>query len=156
MLGTLGPWFLMSWGVLLTLKPNVFVRGIWKRTSIAQRFLSPNAYLIYTRSVGTFFIAAGFIWLLLLSVEPRIQRSDIAAVKVAGSSVEILLTPKGSRKLATCDRSRDARFGFPLSGCKDIYISDIATSGISGIVTVRCPSSDCASEVAASLTKREK
>jgi hypothetical protein len=146
----------MAWGVLLTLKPNIFVRGIWKHTDIAQRLLSPKTYLIYTRCVGTFFIAAGFIWLLLLSVELRIHRSDIAAVKLAGSSVEVLLTQKGSRKMATRDRNRDVRFAFPVSGCKDIYVSDVAMSGTSGTVTVSCPNSACASEVAASLSKREK
>jgi hypothetical protein len=156
MLDTLGPWFFMAWGVLLTLKPNIFVRGIWKHTSIAQRLLSPKAYLIYTRCVGTFFIATAFLWLLLISVEFRVQRSDIAAVKVVGSSVEVLLTQKGSRKMAMNDRNRDVRFGFPLAGCKDIYISNIAVMETSGIVTVSCPNSECASEVAASLTKREK
>jgi hypothetical protein len=156
MLDTLGPWFFLAWGVLLTLKPNIFVRGIWKHTDIAQRLLSPNAYLVFVRCVGTFFITSSFIWLLLLSAEPRIHRSDIAAVNVAGSSVEVLLTPKGSRKMAMRDRNRDVRFGFPVSGCKDIYISNIVVNGTSGNVTVSCPNSACASEVAASLSKREK
>ncbi len=146
----------MAWGVLLALRPNIFVRGIWKRSDIAQRLLSPKSYLIYSRCVGIFFIVAGFIWLVLTSVEPRIQRSDIATVKVAGSSVEVLLTPRGARKIATRDHDRNLRFGFPVSGCKDIYISDVAVSAISGTLTVRCPDPECAAEVAASLIKREK
>jgi len=58
----IAPWIVIIWGFILVLKPNLFVRGIWKRTDIAQQLLSPKGYLIYTRSVGMFFMVAGFLW----------------------------------------------------------------------------------------------
>jgi hypothetical protein len=70
-LSTIGPWFFMAWGVLLVLKPNLFVRGFWKRTDVAQRLLSPQTYLTYTRCVGVFFIVAGLVWLFVQSAEER-------------------------------------------------------------------------------------
>ena len=59
----IGAFILIVWGGILVLKPNLFVRGIWKRTNIAQRLLSPKSYLVYTRTLGLFFILAGFVWL---------------------------------------------------------------------------------------------
>ena len=98
---TFGPWFFMAWGVLLSLKPNIFVRGIWKHTDIAQRLLSPKAYLIYTRCVGIFFIAAGFIWLVLTSAGPRHHHSErpalSATVAVATSASNQSLEPTAGR-----------------------------------------------------------
>ncbi len=68
----LAPWLLIAWGGLLTLKPNIFVRGHWKQTDIAQRLLSPTAYLVYTRTLGLFSILFGFVWLVLIyGGEPR-------------------------------------------------------------------------------------
>ena len=76
----------MAWGVLLTLKPNLFVRGIWKKTDIAQRLLSPKNYLIYTRCVGTFFILSGLVWLFLQSTaEPRHRNPKIGVVTLASN-----------------------------------------------------------------------
>ena len=61
------PWLLIIWGGILVIKPNLFVRGHWERTDIAQRLLSPKAYLIYTRTLGLVFIIAGFVWLAVIS-----------------------------------------------------------------------------------------
>lgn len=61
------PWILIIWGGILVIKPNLFVRWHWKRTDVAQRLLSPKAYLIYTRTLGLFFIIAGFVWLVVIS-----------------------------------------------------------------------------------------
>jgi hypothetical protein len=44
----IGAFILIAWGGLLVLKPNLFVRGIWKRTDIAQRLLSPKIPDLYT------------------------------------------------------------------------------------------------------------
>ena len=59
----IGAFILIVWGGILVLKPNLFVRGIWKRTDIAQWLLSPKGYVVYTRTLGLLFILAGFIWL---------------------------------------------------------------------------------------------
>jgi len=59
----IGAFILIVWGGILVLKPNLFARGIWKRTDIAQRLLSPKGYLVYTRTLGLLFILAGFVWL---------------------------------------------------------------------------------------------
>ena len=76
----------MAWGVMLALKPNIFVRGIWKKTAIAQRLLSPKNYLIYTRCVGIFFILAGLVWLFLQSaVESRHRNTHIGVVTFASN-----------------------------------------------------------------------
>jgi hypothetical protein len=61
----IGAFVLIAWGGILVLKPNLFVRGIWKRTDIAQRLLSPKGYLIYTRTLGLLFILGGFVWLAI-------------------------------------------------------------------------------------------
>ena len=76
----------MAWGVLLALKPNIFVRGIWKETDIAQRLLSPKNYLIYTRCVGIFFILSGFVWLFMQSAaESRHRNPNIGVVTFASN-----------------------------------------------------------------------
>ena len=57
--------FLIAYGILLVRKPNLFRRGIWMKTGIAQRNLSPEAYIKYARGVGVFNIALGiafFVW----------------------------------------------------------------------------------------------
>ena len=85
-ISTFGPWVFMAWGVLLTLKPNIFVRGIWKETDIAQRLLSPKNYLIYTRCVGIFFILSGLVWLFMQSAaESRHRNPNIGVVTFASN-----------------------------------------------------------------------
>ena len=51
--------FLIAVGILYLRKPNLFRRGIWMKTSIAIRNLSPEGYLKYMRGVGVFNIVLG-------------------------------------------------------------------------------------------------
>jgi uncharacterized protein YjeT (DUF2065 family) len=60
---TFAGWFLIVVGVIYLLKPDIFRRGIWKRTSIAQRTLSPEGYLKYMRWVGVVTIVIGILFL---------------------------------------------------------------------------------------------
>jgi hypothetical protein len=55
---------LIAVGVLYILKPDLFRRWFWNRTSIAQRALSPEGYLRYMRGVGVVQILLGFALLL--------------------------------------------------------------------------------------------
>jgi hypothetical protein len=55
-------------GVLYLIKPDIFRRGIWRRTDIAQRNLSPEGYLKYMRGVGVVHVIAGLILLLWSSL----------------------------------------------------------------------------------------
>jgi hypothetical protein len=89
---TFGPWFFMAWGVLLVLKPNVFVRGFWKRTDVAQQLLSPKAYLVYTRGVGIFFIVAGLIWLVVQSAAEHRRHHKAIGVASSASNQSMQLT----------------------------------------------------------------
>lgn len=61
------PWgiALVIVGVVYVLKPDLFRRGIWKKTSIAQRLLSPEGYLRYMRGFGVVLIVAGGALLVL-------------------------------------------------------------------------------------------
>jgi hypothetical protein len=51
--------FLIAIGVLYLRKPNLFRRGHWMKTGIAERNLSPVAYIKYMRGVGVFHIVVG-------------------------------------------------------------------------------------------------
>jgi len=62
---TFAGWFLVAVGVVYILKPDIFRRGIWKHTSIAQRTLSPEGYLKYMRWIGVFTIALGILFVVL-------------------------------------------------------------------------------------------
>jgi len=57
-------WLLIAVGILYLLKPDIFKRGIWKRTSIAQRRLSAEGYIKYMRGVGVAHIVLGLVVLL--------------------------------------------------------------------------------------------
>jgi len=46
-------------GILYIVKPDLFRRWIWTRTSIAQRALSPQGYLNYMRILGGVIILVG-------------------------------------------------------------------------------------------------
>jgi hypothetical protein len=50
---------LIAIGILYLRKPDLFRRGIWLKTSIAQRALSPEGYLKYMRGLGVFHIVLG-------------------------------------------------------------------------------------------------
>ena len=62
---TFAGWFLIIAGVVYLVKPDIFKRGVWTRTSIAQRTLSPEGYLKYMRWVGVIAIALGILLLVL-------------------------------------------------------------------------------------------
>jgi hypothetical protein len=51
--------FLITVGVLYLRKPNLLRRGLWMKTGIAERNLSPGAYIKYMRGVGVFDIVVG-------------------------------------------------------------------------------------------------
>ena len=51
--------FLIIFGVIYLIKPNIFKRGIWKKTAITQQIFSPKQYNIYMRILGGIFIAVG-------------------------------------------------------------------------------------------------
>lgn len=52
-------------GLLYSLKPNIFQRGVWKRTGIIQRILGPEKYLVFMRGLGIFLIMIGLLFSLL-------------------------------------------------------------------------------------------
>ncbi len=52
-------YFLIALGALYEIKPDLFRRWFWKRTSIAQRALRPENYIRYMRLLGAVLIVAG-------------------------------------------------------------------------------------------------
>ena len=52
---------LLCFGILYVIKPNIFRRGIWKTTDIAQQRLTPTQYTLYMRGLGVVFILAGIV-----------------------------------------------------------------------------------------------
>ncbi len=46
-------------GVIYLVKPDIFRRGIWKRTAITQQVFSPKQYQIYMRILGGISIIIG-------------------------------------------------------------------------------------------------
>jgi hypothetical protein len=46
-------------GIVYQVKPDLFKRWFWKKTSIAQRMLSPEAYIKYMKGLGWFYIIGG-------------------------------------------------------------------------------------------------
>jgi hypothetical protein len=50
---------LIAVGILYLRKPDLFRRGIWMKTGIAERNLSPEGYIKYMRGVGLFNIVLG-------------------------------------------------------------------------------------------------
>ena len=55
-------WLVVLIGVVYLIKPDIFRRGIWTKTSIAQRTLSPRGYFRYMRVVGVVCILIGLYW----------------------------------------------------------------------------------------------
>jgi hypothetical protein len=55
---------LIALGVVYVLKPDLFRRGIWTRTSVAQRTMSPEGYLKYMRGMGVLWIVVGVALLI--------------------------------------------------------------------------------------------
>ena len=52
-------WLLILIGIVYLIKPDIFRRGIWIKTSVAQRTLSPGGYLRYMRVVGVVCVLLG-------------------------------------------------------------------------------------------------
>jgi hypothetical protein len=58
------PAALIICGVLYLIKPDIFQRGIWKRTAISQRIMTPEQNKVYMRVLGSAFIVVGVVCLL--------------------------------------------------------------------------------------------
>jgi uncharacterized protein YjeT (DUF2065 family) len=54
-------YFLIVAGALYEIKPDLFRRWFWKKTSIAQRTLSPENYIRYMRLFGAVLIVVGLV-----------------------------------------------------------------------------------------------
>jgi hypothetical protein len=52
-------------GLLYIVKPDLFRRWFWTRTSIAQRMLSPEGYLTYMRILGAVLVLVGIVFCFL-------------------------------------------------------------------------------------------
>ena len=57
-------WHWIGLGLIITgisylRSPNMFRRGIWMKTSIAIRTMSPETYVKYIRGLGVLFIVLG-------------------------------------------------------------------------------------------------
>jgi hypothetical protein len=50
--------------------PDLFRRGIWKRTAISQRLLSPEGNRRYMRGLGVVLIAVGLALIVLGIISP--------------------------------------------------------------------------------------
>ena len=61
---------LIAIGFIYLLKPTLFRRGIWLKTSIAVRTLSEENYIRYMRGLGILLIAGGLIVAILAIVSP--------------------------------------------------------------------------------------
>jgi hypothetical protein len=51
--------FLVGCGILYLVKPNVFRRSIWVKTSLMQRTLTPETYTLVMRILGVLMIVWG-------------------------------------------------------------------------------------------------
>jgi uncharacterized protein YjeT (DUF2065 family) len=52
---------LVIFGVIYVIKPDIFRRGIWRKTAVTQQIFSEKNYLIYMRVLGVVAIVAGII-----------------------------------------------------------------------------------------------
>ena len=55
---------LIALGILYVVKPDLFRRWFWTKTSIAQRVLDPESYLTYMRILGVVVALVGLFLLL--------------------------------------------------------------------------------------------
>jgi hypothetical protein len=60
----LAGFFLIAVGILYLREPDLFRRGIWMKTGIAERNLSPEGYIKYMRGVGVFNLVLGIALLV--------------------------------------------------------------------------------------------
>ena len=56
---------LIAIGSVYLLNPNLFRRGIWLKTSVAIRTLSPENYVKYIRALGFICIIVGTVLVIL-------------------------------------------------------------------------------------------
>ena len=61
--------FLIILGIIYIIKPDIFRRGIWKKTAVTQQIFSPKNYCTYMRILGCIFIVIG-LWLCLKHTLP--------------------------------------------------------------------------------------
>jgi uncharacterized protein YjeT (DUF2065 family) len=59
---------LVVFGILYLIKPDIYRKGIWRKTDILQRKLSPERYKQFMRWLGGVFLVAGSILILLSQV----------------------------------------------------------------------------------------
>jgi len=57
---------LILFGLIYLVRPNIYKRGIWKKTSVAQRILSPKQYIVYMRVMGIISIVLALVIASLL------------------------------------------------------------------------------------------
>jgi hypothetical protein len=50
---------LVGVGLVYVTNPAIFQRGLWKRTAISQRLLTPEQNQVYMRVLGAILIVAG-------------------------------------------------------------------------------------------------
>jgi len=55
----------IAFGFLYLIKPNIYRRGLWKKTSIAQRYFSPEQYNMYMRILGIILLVAGLVCVIV-------------------------------------------------------------------------------------------
>jgi hypothetical protein len=61
---------LIAIGVIYLVKPTLFRRGIWLKTSIAIRVLSEENYIRYMRILGVVLIVGGLVLAIGAIVSP--------------------------------------------------------------------------------------
>jgi threonine/homoserine/homoserine lactone efflux protein len=63
----MGRWgiVLIACGVVYLIKPDIFQRWFWKRTSISQRLMTPEHNKVYMRVLGGVFILVGIVLLII-------------------------------------------------------------------------------------------
>ena len=50
---------LIAFGIIYIIKPDIFKRGLWKKTAFTQQIFNPKNYNIYMRILGVLFIIFG-------------------------------------------------------------------------------------------------
>lgn len=64
-MATLAGLVLIVFGIIYLVNPGIFRRGVWMKTSIAVRTMTPEQYKTYMRVLGGIFIGAGLILLVI-------------------------------------------------------------------------------------------
>lgn len=57
-------------GMIYFVRPNLFRRGIWLKTSVAVRTLSPKGYIRYMRGLGIMLMIVGIVLFILGTTHP--------------------------------------------------------------------------------------